>query len=85
MQMRKLLTLRDFQVQVCIVIIRIRGASVMFNAEVFTFIAILAVVIWDVAVVQAWDPGVGRGRGWGDLGVAIQVGEGEGWHLRPPN
>ena len=33
----------------------------MFNAEVFTFIAILAVVIWDVAVVQAWDPGVGRG------------------------
>ena len=39
----------------------------MFNAEVFTFIAILAVVIWDVAVVQAWDPGVGRGSGWGGL------------------
>jgi hypothetical protein len=50
----------------------------MFNAEVFTFIAILA-------VVQAWDPGVGRERGWWDLGVAIQVEEGEGWHLRPPN
>ena len=57
----------------------------MFNAEVFPFIAILAVVIWDVAVVQAWDPGVGRGRGWGDLGVAIQVEGGEGGHLRPPN
>ena len=41
----------------------------MFNAEVFTFVAILAVVIRDVAVVQAWDPGVGRGGGgWGDLG-----------------
>ena len=66
-------------------VIRITRASIMFNAEVFTFVAILAVVIWDVAVVQAWDPGVGRGRGWGDLGVAIQVGEGEGWHLRPPN
>ena len=66
-------------------VIRITGASVMFNAEVFTFVAIFAVVIWDVAVVQAWDPRVGRGRGWGDLGVAIQVEEGEGWHLRPPN
>ena len=50
-------------------VIRITGASVMFNAEVFTFVAILAVVIRDVEVVQAWDPGVGRGGGgWGDLG-----------------
>ena len=57
----------------------------MFNAEVFTFVAILAVVIWDVAGVQTWDPGVVQGRGWGDLGLIIQVGEGEGWHLRPPN
>ena len=42
-------------------VIRITVASVMFNAEIFTFVAILAVVIWNVAVVQAWDPGVGRG------------------------
>ena len=69
-------------VHMAIGVIRITGASVMFNAEVFTFVVIFAVVIWDVAVVQAW---VGRGRGWGDLGVAIQVEEGEGWHLRPPN
>ena len=66
-------------------VIRITGAAIMFDAEIFTFVAILAVVIWDVAVVQAWDPGVGRGRGWGDLGVAIQVEGGEGGHLRPPN
>ena len=42
-------------------VIRITGASVMFNAEVFTFVAILAVVIRDVAVVHAWDPGVDQG------------------------
>ena len=48
-------------VHMAIRIIRITVASVVFNAEIFTFVAILAVVIWDAAVVQAWDPGVGRG------------------------
>ena len=46
---------------------------------------VLAVIIRDAAAVQARDPGVGQGRGWGDLGVAIQVEEEEDWHLRPPN
>ena len=42
-------------------VIRITVASVVFNAEIFAFVAILAVVVWNVTVVQAWDPGVGRG------------------------
>ena len=70
-------------VHMAIWVIGITVASVVFNAEIFTFVAIFAVVIWDAAVVQAWDPGVGRGGGWGDWRVAVQVEGGEGWHLRP--
>ena len=57
----------------------------MLNANRAASVANFTVVILDIAVVEAWDPGVGRKWGWGDWRVAVQVEGGKGWHVRPPH
>ena len=43
----------------------------MFKTEKVASIAVLAMVLGDVAVLHTWNPGVGQRRGW--WGVSIQV------------
>ena len=49
----------------------ITGASLVFKTEKVASIAVLAMVLGDVAVLHTWNPGVGQRRGW--WGVSIQV------------
>ena len=57
----------------------------MLNANKAASVTNFTVVILDIADVEAWDPGVGRKRGWGDYRVAVQVEGEKGWHVRPPH
>ena len=49
-----IITLKDFHVAECIV--WITGASLVFKTEMVTSLAVLAMVLGDVAVLHTWDP-----------------------------